>query len=142
MKKLSITLTAAALTLAAFGIAACGGGDDSSSTAAATTSSSTTAAGGSGGTVKFAADPSGKIAYTETEVTAPAGNDTIEFDNPASLTHDVVIEDSSGNQVAATDQIAGDTTTTTADLKPGTYTFFCSVDSHREAGMEGTLTVK
>ena len=131
MKKLSITLTA--LALAAFGLAACGGGDDSSS--------STTAASG-GPTVKFEADPSGKIAYTETEVTAPAGTDTIEFDNPASLTHDVVIEDSSGNQVAATDQIEGGSTTTTADLKPGKYTFFCSVDSHREAGMEGTLTVK
>ena len=73
---------------------------------------------------------------------APAGTDTIEFNNPASLTHDVVIEDSSGNQVAATDQIANSSTTTTADLKPGTYTFFCSVDSHRAAGMEGTLTVK
>jgi plastocyanin len=75
-------------------------------------------------------------------VSAPAGSDTIEFDNPASLTHDVVIEDSDGNEVARTDQISGSTTSTTADLKAGTYTFFCSVDSHREAGMEGTLTVK
>jgi plastocyanin len=143
MKKLPITLTALALALAALALAACGSSSSSSSsTTAATTSSSTTAAGGSGGTVKFEADPSGKLAYTQTQVTAKAGNDTIQFDNPSSLTHDVVIEDKDGNQVAATDQIAGSSTSTTADLQPGTYTFFCSVDSHREAGMQGTLTVK
>ena len=27
-------------------------------------------------------------------------------------------------------------------LKPGTYTFYCSVDGHEAAGMKGTLTVK
>ncbi len=144
MKKLAV-LASALFALAALGVAACGGDDGSSSTAAETTSStaaSTTTGGGGGATVKFEADPSGALAFTQTEVSAPAGNDTIEFDNPAELGHDVVIEDSNGNEVARTDVITGTTTTTTADLQPGSYTFFCSVDGHRDAGMEGTLTVK
>ena len=144
MKKLAL-LTSALFALAALGLAACGGSDDSSSTVAESTSSTTASGGSSGGggaTVKFEADPSGALAYTQTDVSAPAGSDTIEFDNPASLGHDVVIEDSGGNEVARTDVITGTTTTTNADLKAGTYTFFCSVDGHREAGMEGTLTVK
>jgi len=144
MKKLAL-LASALFALAALGLAACGGSDDSSSTVAESTSSTTASGGSSGGggaTVKFEADPSGALAFTQTDVAAPAGSDTIEFDNPASLGHDVVIEDSGGNEVARTDVITGTTTTTNADLTAGSYTFFCSVDGHREAGMEGTLTVK
>jgi plastocyanin len=140
-----MTLAAVAvLGLAALALAACGSSDDSSSTAAETSSSSTdtsTSAGGGGETVTFEADPS-QLAYTQTDVSAKAGNDTIEFDNPSSTGHDVVIEDESGNEVAKTDVITDTTATTTADLKAGTYTFYCSVPGHREAGMEGTLTVK
>jgi uncharacterized cupredoxin-like copper-binding protein len=36
----------------------------------------------------------------------------------------------------------GATATVSANLRPGTYTFYCPVDSHREQGMMGTLTVK
>jgi plastocyanin len=143
MRKLAV-LASALFVLAALGVTACGGDDDDSSGTAAETTSSTTASTttGGGATVKFEADPSGALAFTHTDVSAPAGNDTIEFDNPSSVGHDVVIEDSDGTEVAHTDVITGTTTTTTADLKPGSYTFFCSVDGHRDEGMEGTLTVK
>ena len=94
---------------------------------------------GRSSTVKISADPSGALKYEQTDVSATAGSITIDFTNMSSLPHDVTIE---GNGASgATDQITDSTTSTTVDLDPGTYTFFCSVDGHRAAGMEGTLTV-
>jgi plastocyanin len=146
MRKLVLLVALGALSSLA--LAACGGGSSSSSTTPAASSSSTTSSttaaggGGGGGTINVEADPGGNLAYTQTSLTANAGSDTIDFNNPASLPHNVTIEDSSGKTVGATDTISGSKTSTTVDLKAGTYTFFCSVDSHRQAGMEGTLTVK
>ena len=133
-RALPLVLVLAALVLA---LSACGGGSSSSSTTPATTGGG----GGEGGsTVKISADPSGALKYEQTDVSATAGSITIDFTNMSSLPHDVTIE---GNGASgATDQITDSTTSTTVDLEPGTYTFFCSVDGHRAAGMEGTLTVK
>ena len=36
----------------------------------------------------------------------------------------------------------GETSTLTATLKQGTYTFLCPVPGHAAAGMKGTLTVR
>ena len=133
-RALPLVLVLAALVLA---LSACGGGSSSSSTTPATTGGG----GGEGGsTVKISADPSGALKYEQTDVSATAGSITIDFTNMSSLPHDVTIE---GNGASgATDTITDSTTSTTVDLEPGTYTFFCSVDGHRAAGMEGTLTVK
>jgi uncharacterized cupredoxin-like copper-binding protein len=156
MKKLVAFLV---LALAALALVACGGGgDDNSTTTTATSGESGTensseagggvkeenssGGGGSASTLKFEADPNGALAYTTTSATAKAGKVTIDFKNPQSLTHDVAIESSSGEEVGETELIADGSDSTTVDLKPGTYTFYCSVPGHREAGMEGTLTVK
>jgi plastocyanin len=125
------------LAASVLALSACGGGSSSSSTTPASTSGG--GGGGGGSTVKISADPSGALAYEQTDVSATAGAITIDFTNMSSLPHDVTIE---GNGASgATDTITGSTTSTTIDLEPGTYTFFCSVDGHRAAGMEGTLTV-
>lgn len=97
---------------------------------------------GTGGTttLKLAADPTA-LAFDKTELSAKAGKVTIDFTNPSAIPHNVVIEED-GKELAGFEPITEGEESETADLKPGTYTFFCSVTGHREAGMEGTLTVK
>jgi plastocyanin len=148
MKKLAALLV---LALASVALVACGGSDSSTTTssgeeagggAAAESGKESSGGEGGGSTVAFEADPNGELAYTTTEASAKAGNVTVDFKNPQSLTHDVAIEDSSGKEVGKTELIGEGETSTTVDLKPGTYTYYCTVPGHREAGMEGTLTVK
>lgn len=137
-----LAVLASALVVAAIGLTACGGDDDDDSAADTAATTTTQAGGGGGETLKVTADPGGELAYEQKSLSANAGQATIEFDNPSTTDHDVTIEDDGGTEVAATDIIADDTATATADLKSGSYTFFCSVDGHREAGMEGPLNVK
>ena len=142
MKKLTLLLVVLALSM--FGLAACGG-DDEESAAPETTAAEATDSGGSsggGGSVTISADPDGALAFTEDTASAPAGPVTIEFDNPASVGHDVVVEDASGNELLRTDIVTAETTTAEGELEPGNYTFYCSVAGHRESGMEGTLTAE
>jgi plastocyanin len=150
MKKLAALLV---LALASAALVACGSSNSTTTTetssggeanGGAGAESGKEAGGGEGGgsSVEFETDPNGELAYTTTEASAKAGKVTIDFNNPQSLTHDVTIEDSSGKEVGKTELIGEGETSTSANLKPGTYTFYCSVPGHREAGMEGTLTVK
>jgi plastocyanin len=95
---------------------------------------------GPGGTLELAADPT-NIAYDTTSLTSKPGKVTIDFTNPSALEHDVAIE-GNGEEIAGSELIAKSKTSVSAELAPGTYTFYCTVPGHREAGMEGTLTVK
>ena len=95
---------------------------------------------GPGGTVKLAADPT-QIAYQQKSLSSKPGKVTIDFDNPAPIQHDVAIA-KDGKVIAKSKLITDSTTSVSADLAPGKYVFYCTVPGHREAGMEGTLTVK
>lgn len=99
-------------------------------------------AGGASGstTLQLAADPSA-LAYDETGLTARPGKVTIDFDNPSAIPHNVVIE-ADGKELAGFDPITEAKESESAELQAGSYTFYCSVPGHREAGMEGTLTVE
>lgn len=98
------------------------------------------AGGGASTTLNVEADASA-LAFNTTELSAKAGKVTIDFKNPSAIEHNVVIEQN-GKELTGFEPITEAEESETAELKPGTYTFFCSVPGHREAGMEGTLTVK
>jgi plastocyanin len=164
MKKAAIV--ALALIVAALALAACGGGGSSSSTAEepsggaaeseaegggeakseeAEEEGGAEAEGGTAGTgaaVAIEANPEGQLAFEEKEVTAKAGKDTIDFTNQSPVPHNVTIENAAGETIGETETLAEGNSAATVELKPGTYTFFCSVPGHREAGMEGKLVVK
>jgi plastocyanin len=147
MTRTPVSLAAAMLTTLA--IAGCGGDDNSgsssasSNTTAAPTPTETTPAssGSSSGKLTIKADPSGALKFDTTTLQAKAGKVTIEMDNPSPLPHAVGIKgngvDKDGKTVNQNEK-----STATADLKAGTYTFYCPVDGHEAAGMKGTLTVK
>lgn len=96
---------------------------------------------GPGGTVQLAASPTA-LAYQQKALKSKPGKVTIDFTNPGPLEHDVAIEGPEGEELAVSELIGEGKTSVSADLGPGTYTFFCTVPGHREAGMEGTLLVK
>ena len=105
------------LAAAAIGLAACGGGDDTS-TAASSTDVNTFTTTTPDESFAVAADPSA-LAFDKTEVSVPAGSVTVDFENPASTPHDVVVEDADGNEVLRTDEITDSSATATAKLDPG-----------------------
>src|SRR6478736_2864047 len=104
---------------------------------AAAETSTTTSAAPSGGPVQLAADPSA-IAYTTNSLQANAGNVTIDFNNPnQAIPHDVCVQTTSGQSLGCSKQVTGaKASLDLKNLKAGSYTFFCSVDSHQQAGMQ------
>jgi plastocyanin len=145
MRRLTICMLFAALALA---LAGCGGSDEKSSSSgssAATETPTPTAtkaasSGGGGSSLTVAADPSA-LKFDKTSLDAKAGKVTITMDNPSDIPHAVAIE---GNGVDVDGKTVGkgEKSVASADLKPGTYEFYCPVPGHKEAGMEGKLTVK
>ena len=132
---------------AALLLAGCGGDDEPAaestpteqSTPAPESTPTEESGGGGGATLAIEADPGGDNAFTETELTATAGEVTIEFSNESSSPHAVAIDGVDGVTETVT---AADAPPLTVTLEAGEYTFFCPVGTHRADGMEGTLTVQ
>jgi mono/diheme cytochrome c family protein len=104
---------------------------------------------GAGGTAKTNArdeveiptDPTGQLEFQVTSAQAKAGKVTLLSKNDSSVPHNISIEGGGVNKEGPTVS-GGKTSKLTVSLKPGKYDFYCSVPGHRQAGMQGTLTVK
>jgi plastocyanin len=121
----TIARTATAAALIALPLAACGGG---SSTASADIS---TAA------VKVHALDA--LKFDKTEYSATAGDISIGYVDDGSLQHDLLVDGHGGFKLSVNGQ--GQAKLGTINLPPGTYTLYCDIPTHREAGMQATLTV-
>jgi plastocyanin len=111
-----------------------------STVAPASTAPSTSTAPSAPTALKLAANPQGQLSYDVKQLSAKAGTVTITLTNTSPVPHDVTIAQASA-VLGATPTFQGGSRALTLSLKPGSYTFYCSVPGHRQAGMEGTLTV-
>jgi plastocyanin len=68
-----------------------------------------------------------------------SGSSTIRLENAGRVVHNLTV-DELGIEIVVTR--GGRSEVILTDAKPGTYAFYCSISGHREAGMEGTLTIQ
>ena len=124
----------AVLAFAAFamvGFAACGGGGGGGGSAYVEPKGPSTE------TIKIQA---GNFFFDPKTVTAKPGIATIEL-SAKSGSHDLAFDGAYSGFLLEADS-GGGADSKKIDLKPGKYTFYCTITGHRAAGMEGTLTVK
>jgi plastocyanin len=79
------------------------------------------------------------LAFAKTTAQAKAGQITLRMPNPASIEHNIALDEPKPVEGEVVGQ--GGTSEIDVNLTPGTYEYYCSVPGHREGGMVGKLTV-
>jgi plastocyanin len=84
----------------------------------------------------------GGLVYQPNGLQAKPGNVAITYDNPSQVPHSIAVATANGNVLGQVQPFSnGKQTVTLTSLAPGKYVFYCTVPGHREAGMQGDLTV-
>ena len=122
-------------------VAAAGGKDEGRLAEAVKPPASNRPIAAENGVLNMPADPDGRLAYASTRATAQAGRLTINSKNDAQVPHDIALEGNGVNEKGETVQDGG-TSTIEVSLRPGEYTYYCTLPGHRAGGMAGTLTVR
>jgi plastocyanin len=90
-----------------------------------------------GGKLTIPADPTGQLAFQFKSAQAKPGKITVEMPNKSGTQHDITIDGKGKGQI-----VTNGVSSFSATFAAGTYTFYCSVPCHKEAGMVGKLVVK
>jgi plastocyanin len=84
----------------------------------------------------------GSLVYQPNGLTAKPGNVAITYTNPSQVPHSIAVATANGNVLGQVQPFTnGKQTVTLSNLAPGKYVFYCTVPGHREAGMQGNITV-
>jgi uncharacterized cupredoxin-like copper-binding protein len=136
MNRSRTLLLLSALTLAGLGAACGGGGDDDSKDAAPSDTKAAGQATAGGSTISVTAK---EFSFEPKEIKLEAGKAaTIALKNTGAVEHDITI-DSPAFKLLAVPTKTGEAELTIPTA--GSYTYYCSVPGHRQAGMEGPVTV-
>jgi plastocyanin len=84
-----------------------------------------------------------EYSFTLSRQTVPAGKVIVEFDNHGQDEHNLNLLGAEGNLAGS----FGDTEShgvakEELEMRPGTYTLFCSLPEHEQKGMKATLVVQ
>ena len=92
--------------------------------------------------VEVSSPADGSLVFEPDTLTAPAGIVEISYTNPSPVPHNVAIEVDGAPLTESETVTGGDSAAASGELEPGEYVFYCAIPGHREAGMEGTLTIE
>jgi plastocyanin len=83
-----------------------------------------------------------EFSYSLSRLKVPAGQATIELVNLGEDPHDLRVQRAGARHIAGLGVVApGAYKDLTLTLRPGRYSFWCSLANHRQLGMRGTLVV-
>jgi plastocyanin len=95
-----------------------------------------------GATLDVSSPADGSLVFDPNGLQAQPGNLTITYDNPSAVPHSIAVATSNGNVLGEVQPFAnGKESVDLSNVAPGKYVFYCTVPGHREAGMQGDLTV-
>jgi uncharacterized cupredoxin-like copper-binding protein len=119
--------------LAALLLGACGGGTTTTTTPSA--GSSAAPVGTSVGVVEK------EYTITLDKATFTPGTYTFKVSNQGSFSHNLTIEGPGVDQTTSPTVGGGQSGTLTVALQKGSYELWCSIDSHKDKGMDTHITV-